>query len=473
MNRHRHLISRLILLSALFLVLTGCGTANPPTPTASPVSVLELTGPNGTQSLTLEQIQALPVTEGMGGNKSSAGLITIPASFKGVAIKDLVAALGGTFDDTMGVTLTAKDGYSMTYSYDQIMNGNFTTYDPATGDEMASHDPLTPILAYEQDGKLLDPQQDGTLRMQVVSAKNNQIVDGHWTEKWVVKMEVKPVGKTWKLKLHGAIMQPIDRATFQSCASPNCHGASWTDENGQTWAGVPLWLLVGEVDDANSHGIASFNDALADGGYQVDVVGADGYTVTWESASIKRNGNIIVAYLVNDAELPDKYYPLRVVGSDVQKNQMAGQIEMIVVHVPEVPMETTTPTAAATSAAPAPTSGSLTISGLVTNPMSLSESALRAMGPVTISAEQPKKGMQSFTGLRLTSLMEVVQVQAAATKLVLTASDGYLAEIDLATLRSCVDCMIAFTDTPGSFFAVMPGQPGNLWVKDVVTLEFK
>jgi len=476
MNRTRFFIPLLTLSIALALVAVGCGSLKTATPTASPApavsgTVLELTGPNGGKVFTLAKLKALPVTEGWGGNKSSAGKITIPASFKGVALKDLVAALGSTFDETTGVTLTAEDGYSMTYSYDQVMNGNFTAYDPATGAELSSHDPLTAILAYEQDGKPLDQVQDGVLRLQVVSAKNNQVVDGHWTTKWVIKMEVKPVGQAWKLKLHGAIMLPVDRATFQSCASPSCHGVGWKDADGQNWIGVPLWMLVGEVDDENSHSDNSYNDALADAGYQVDVVGADGYTVTLDSASIKRNGNIIVAYLVNDAELPDKYYPLRLVGPELQKSQMVGKIEMIVVHVPEAPMSTIAPTMAAVPAAAV--AGSLTISGLVANPMSLSESALRAMSPVTISAEQPKKGMQSFTGVRLNTLLDVAQVQAAAAKLVLTASDGYSAEIDLDTLHSCADCMMAFTDTPGSFFAVMPGQQGNMWVKDVIKIEVK
>jgi hypothetical protein len=475
MHRTRFILTLLTLLSVLALVLAACGTAKAPAATAVPAAetVLELTGPNGTQAFTLDQIKALPVTEGWGGNKSSAGVITIPSTYKGVALKDLVAALDGTFDDTMGVTLTAEDGYSMTYSFNQVANGNFTAYDPANGAELTAHDPLTAILAYEVDGKPLDPIQDGTLRLQVVSVKNNQVVDGHWTEKWVVKMDVKAVGQTWKLKLHGALMQPVDRATFQSCASPSCHGVGWMDDSGQNWVGVPLWLLVGEVDDGNSHEDGAFNDALADAGYQVDVVGADGYTVTLDSVSIKRNSHILVAYLVNDAELPEKYYPLRLVGSDLTKGQMAGQIDMIVVHIPEASMATAVPTAGVTAAAPAAVAGSLSISGLVANPLSLSEGALRAMSPVTISAEQPKKGTQSFTGVRLNTLLDVAQVQAAATKLVLTAGDGYSAEIDLATVRACADCMIAFTDTPGSFFAVMPGQQGNLWVKDVIKIEVK
>jgi len=472
MNRNR--IPKLFITLALCLSLglAACDMAQTATPAATPTSasgiVLELTGPSGSHTFTMDQLKALPVTEGQGGYKSSAGVITPPVDFKGVALKDLVAALGGTFDASTGVTLSAKDGYNMTFSYDQVMKGDFTAYDPATGAELSTHDPLTAILAYEQDGKPMDPVQDGTLRLEVVSPKNNEVVDGHWTEKWVLKMSVAPVGQSWTLKLHGALMQPVDRASFQSCASPSCHGSSWTDANGQNWQGVPLWLLVGQVDDANSHGTGAFNDALADAGYQVDVVGADGTTVTLQSESIKRNGNILVAYLVNGADLPDKYYPLRLVGSSVQQNQMVGQIAMIVVHVPGA----ATPTVPAITATPIPP-GSLAITGLVANPLTLTETVLRALGPVTISADEPKVGTQSFTGIRLSTLLAVAQVQSTAANLVMSASDGYSTEIDLATVKACTDCMIAFTSTPGSFLAVMPGQPGNQWVKNLNKIELK
>jgi hypothetical protein len=475
MKQNRIFYFLLTLTACLSLGLAACDTAHTATAMASAVpaskSALELISPNGSHTFTLEQLKALPVTTGLGGNKSSAGVITLPANYEGVSLKDLVATQGIILDDSMGVTLTAQDGYSMTFSYDQVMNGNFTAYDPANGSELTTHDPLTAILAYEQDGKPLDPVQDGVLRLQIVSAKNNQVVDGHWTEKWVTKVEIKSVGQTWKLKLHGALMQPVDRASFQSCASPSCHGTSWKDENGQNWVGVPLWLLVGQVDDSNSHGTDAYNDALADAGYKVDVVSTDGTTVTLDSVSIKRNGNILVAYLVNDAELPEKYYPLRLVGSDLKTDQMVGKIDMIVVHVPEV-TPTTAVTATAVSTVPA-AAGSLTITGLVANQLSLTEDALRAMGPATISADQPKVGTQTFTGVRLITLLGVAQVQPGASNLAFTASDGYSAEIDLATVRSCADCMIAFTSTPGSFLLVMPGQQGGDWVKNVIKIEVK
>ena len=93
-------------------------------------------GPNGGNILTMDQLKALPATEGQGGIKSSTGQITIPELFKGVALKDLVGYLNVAFDPSMGVTVTAEDGYSMTFSYDQVMNGAFIAYDPATGNEM-------------------------------------------------------------------------------------------------------------------------------------------------------------------------------------------------------------------------------------------------------------------------------------------------------------------------------------------------
>jgi len=118
-------------------------------------------------------------------------------------------------------------------------------------------------------------------------------------------------------------------------------------------------------------------------------------------------------------------------------------------------------------------SGSLAITGLVDKPLTLSESDLRGMTVATITANQPKVGSQNFTGVRFSDLMAAASVQSAATTLVMTGSDAYSASIDLVTLKACTDCMVAFTSTPGSFLAVMPNQPGKVWVSNLVSLQFK
>jgi hypothetical protein len=185
------LLIRLVILAVL---LSACTTATlAPTPTPPPVSgpatvptqpsaspvVLKLEGSGGTKTLTMDDLKALPATEGWAGIKNSTGKITVPARYKGVTADELCKLVGGIGPDT-GVNLTAKDGYAMTISYDQITQGDFITYDPGTGDEIKAHDPLTVVIAYEKEGQPLPEDTEGPLKLVVVSAKNNQVVDGHW-----------------------------------------------------------------------------------------------------------------------------------------------------------------------------------------------------------------------------------------------------------------------------------------------------
>jgi hypothetical protein len=64
-------------------------------------------------------------------------------------------------------------------------------------------------------------------------------------------------------------------------------------------------------------------------------------------------------------------------------------------------------------------------------------------------------------------------VKPGATTVVFIASDGYTAEVSINDIRACADCLLAFTDTKGSYSTVMPGMLGNAWSKNVVKLEVK
>ena len=450
-------------------------TAVPPSATPEPEPVLEVVGPDGAiKALTLDEIQALSASEGQAGIKSSTGKITLPSLYKGVSLQALADVMGG-LDESMGVNVVAEDGYGITFSYDQIMNGTFIAYDPATGDERKAAVPLTAILAYEHEGQMLDSKQDGALRLAIISSENNQVTDGHWSVKWVTRIEIKPLVQDWTLSLKGAQELVIDRASFESCA--NCHRAAWTDDKAQEWVGVPLWLLLGYADDETKHDGPAFNDALAAVNYNFEVTAADGYTVTLESARSARNDNLIVAYLVNGNPLPDKYFPLRLVGSEAQKNEQVGQIAEIVLHLENVILPTPEPTAAEPAAAatvPAPEGeADLTLAGLVNKGLSLTEASLRALEVVQITAEHPKKGAQNYEGVRLNDLLEQAGIQDGATKIIFTAGDGFSAEASLAEVRNCADCLVAFSNTPGDFSMVMPGFASNVWVKGVVSIEVK
>lgn len=277
---------------------------------------------------TLEELKALPASSGQAGMLSSTGKITVPTLFTGVLLSDLVNLVGGITPE-LGVNMVASDSYAMTLSYEQVMNGDFITYDPSDGTEKTFDEPLQAMVAYEMTGEPLDENSDGILRMVIISSRNNQITDGHWAVKWVERIEVQPVSKEWTLSLSGNLEEVIDRNTFQSCGSVSCHQETWTDDEGQIWAGVPLYLLAGRVDDEVKHEGPAYNRDLANAGYDIELTAADGYTETLTSSDVYYNRKIIVAYLVNDAQLPDKYFPLRLVGDDLEKGQRVGAISEI------------------------------------------------------------------------------------------------------------------------------------------------
>jgi DMSO/TMAO reductase YedYZ molybdopterin-dependent catalytic subunit len=331
-------VSRLFLVLACVLglgsavLLAGCGDSGPGQATSSE-TVLEVIGPDGAKSYTLEELRALPSTEGYGGLKSSTGRITPPVPIKGVVLEELFAEVGGLPEDA-AVGIAAKDGYEMTMSAEQIRSGDFITYDMVTGEEKTIAEPLSVVLAYEYDGKPLDPESDGPLRLFAVSPTQNQVIDGHWTVKWVTKVQVKTIVQEWTLMLKGKLTEEMDRSTFESGSAEGCHGQDWTDSEGKKWIGIPLYLLVGRVDDDVSHEGPAYNRELAQAGYMVRITTADGQSIEVSSETMYYNKELIVAYKLNGEPLSAEYWPLRLVGEGIDATDMVGQITEIEALVP-------------------------------------------------------------------------------------------------------------------------------------------
>lgn len=451
-------------------------TPAPPTATPAPQPILEVVGPAGSKSLTLEDLKKLEVLEGEAGTKSSTGKITPPVVHRGVSLLTLVELLG-PLEPGMGVNAVAKDGYAITFSYEQLTKGTFVAYDPATGDELKTPGSLTAMLAFEREGQPLNAESDGTLRIVIISPKRDQVTDGHWSVKWINKLEVKSLVADWNLMLSGGIEATIDRATFESCVG--CHKATWTDEKAQVWTGIPLWLLMGYADDEVKHQGPAFNEALALAGYKVEVVAKDGYTASLDSAPLSRQNGVVVASLVNDNPLPEQYAPLRLVGADLEKGEMVGaigEIELLVDGAGAAAKPTEAPTAVPEpTVAPAPVAvtGDLVVIGAVEKPLGLKEADLRGMTVVKITAEHPKSGKAEYEGVRLSELLALAKPAAGAATIAFTAADGYSAEAALADVLACADCLVAFTNTPGKLKLAMPGLSSGLWVKDISQIELK
>jgi DMSO/TMAO reductase YedYZ molybdopterin-dependent catalytic subunit len=483
----QHLIFWVVLIFIL-LAVPACApapapigslpSAVPAEPTTQPASigpvVLTLSGPQETLTFTMADLQALPATSGQAGMKSSTGKITVPAQFTGVLLEDLLERVGGLSAE-YGVSVVAEDGYAMTLSYEQIMNGEFITYDPSDGSEKEIDGPLQVLVAYAMDGQPLNAERDGILRLVIINDRNNQVTDGHWSVKWVSSVEVQPLVREWNLSMAGARSESIDRNTFQSCGATSCHQSSWTDDEGQVWTGVPLYLLAGRVDDETTHDGPAYNRDLANAGYMIELTAADGYTTTIASTDTYYNREILVANLVDGSPLPDRYFPLRLVGEGLEGSQRIGslvEIRLIMEALMEMEEPTQVPAPAESSAEP-PVGTTLWVTGQAANPLGLNDASLRSLAVVKITAEHPKKGLLEYEGISLASLLGLANPLSGAASVVLTAADGYSTSADLAALLACQDCLVAFTEEEGKYLLVMPGFESAAWVKDIVKFEIQ
>ena len=330
-----------LLALSLLSGLAACGGQAGPTASASlspssaaspagPV-VLTVVGENGQEQFTMDQLRALPAYTGYAGFKSSTGVITLPSKYTGVPLVGLTDRVGG-ISRANGVTLVAKDGYGMTFSYAQIVDHAFTTYDPATGDEVPPATDLTVIVAYDHEGAPLG-EDEGPLRLMVASPDpGGQIVDGHWTVKWLDRVSVTKASADWKVQVEGVRRDTIDKPTYVNCASPGCHGSGWVDDAGRRWEGVPLYLVAGLVDDGKKHGEGAYDASLAKQGYDIVIEGADGTVTTIDSRDVAGKDDVVLSGKVDGGELPEEYFPLRVVGPGLTEAQMPGRIARIVVR---------------------------------------------------------------------------------------------------------------------------------------------
>ena len=105
-----------------------------------------------------------------------------------------------------------------------------------------------------------------------------------------------------------------------------------TRYSGTRWEGVPLFLVAGLIDDKNKHGAHAYNAALARKGYDILIETADGKVVAIDSRDIAGKDDVILSSKVDGGELPEQYFPLRLVGPGLSAAQMPGRIARIVVR---------------------------------------------------------------------------------------------------------------------------------------------
>jgi DMSO/TMAO reductase YedYZ molybdopterin-dependent catalytic subunit len=172
----------------------------------------------------------------------------------------------------------------------------------------------------------------------------------------------------WTLELLGDVGDTISQEEFEEglACTGSGHYREWTDGDGNVWSGVPLWVLLGAVDDIETGSHWTFNDSVAAAGYTVKVIAGDGYSKTFASTEVARSDAYIIANKCNGEPLAGSLWPLRLVGDGVAKEggSLGGSAVGSIVRI-EIP-ELRTPEAA-------PGSWNLKLTGKISDVISQAE----------------------------------------------------------------------------------------------------
>ena len=96
---------------------------------------------------------------------------------------------------------------------------------------------------------------------------------------------------------------------------------------------------------------------------------------------------------------------------------------------------------------------------------------LQKLEIVGLVAIQPNGEEVTYQGVLLKDLLDAVEPSLAATHLVFTSADDDLVEMPLHQARACEECLVAFGPWGSDLRLAMPGQPAELWVNNLVSIE--
>ena len=174
----------LFLVIALFLASCGSATGTSGTSTTTASGTTATTGANGViltvtygsvvKTFTIADVEKLTGMQNMGGEKSANGTI---ARYGGAELTDVIKGTGsfpgvepGGLTPGQSVTVSGAGGKSITFTYDQITNGSFTTYDSSGNVTTPAANVATPVigLAYMVNGNMLSNGAPGPLELGIL-----------------------------------------------------------------------------------------------------------------------------------------------------------------------------------------------------------------------------------------------------------------------------------------------------------------
>ncbi|MFY9815048.1 MAG: hypothetical protein WBQ62_08225 [Dehalococcoidales bacterium] len=211
-NKVAWLVFSLLIVSAMLLAscgssgnssTTSSGSSSTTSATTAPdASTLTVTYGSVTRTYSMADMQTFVAQMGYGGSRNQDGSInTTPYYFyQGVALADIIKGpknSPGVEPDGLtagqSVQITGADGYSVTFTYDQVMNGNFPTYSlsgsPTTPAATTATVPMIALL-YWINGNDLDAAT-GPFEMGIIYGQT-LLTDANYWVKMVYKIDVIP-----------------------------------------------------------------------------------------------------------------------------------------------------------------------------------------------------------------------------------------------------------------------------------------
>jgi DMSO/TMAO reductase YedYZ molybdopterin-dependent catalytic subunit len=253
----------------------------------------------------------------------------------------------------------------------------------------------------------------------------------------------------WTLSVSGAVSSPLGLSYAELADMPQTSlesilmEKSLGEDTTSDWSGVALTEIL---DKAGAGEFVSITATAADG-YAIEISADE---LQDAIVALKENGKWI-------AESDADHGPIRLVCPHTPANRWLFQLMQLQVN---------------TQAAGVPEDAAFKITGKVETEVGWTEEKIRSMDPIDVEYTNKDGQAKTYTGVRLTDLLSKADPEPDATTLVFVADDGYSAEVPLADIQACADCIVSFRNQ-GGFSIVAPGFSGKAQVKGVAEIQVK
>ena len=184
----------------MFLVVIICIAAVvllyvnlPKDETKGPITVLTILYGDKQTNYTLEELESMETITGYGGYRTSYPMIKGQGTYTGVSVTKLVELTAGNITNYSLFVISNEKGdiQNQTYNYTTIQ-GNINIYNStnASDDTPIEIGGVTMIVCYEKDGKYLEEESDGKIKIAFVNEDEEKITASGLWWKFVVSLEI-------------------------------------------------------------------------------------------------------------------------------------------------------------------------------------------------------------------------------------------------------------------------------------------